>query len=183
MAIESFAKKTQLRSHFLGGSHARIIIGSDDGALTPLSHEQNAQMRSKRFLCVIPEDPKQTLAHVTKSSTAQTARLQPVGRKYWQDSHRQHQTAAKVTALMTGIRRFMKAYATLWQKLYARFPEHAFNQGDRVLGSRVATHLDVGDRFSMQTGRLSQVPNRPIQRSTRHPNSHATKLQTSLPCR
>ena len=72
----------------------------------------------------------------------------------------------------------MKAYAILWQKLHARFSEHAFNQGNRVLGSRVGTDLDVGDRVSMQTDRLTQVPNRPIQRSARHPNSHATKSQT-----
>ena len=83
----------------------------------------------------------------------------------------------------------MKAYAILWQKLYARFSEHTFDQGNRVLVSRVATHLDIRDRVSMKTGRLSQVPNRPIQRSTRHPNlctchrhetvpmSHVTKSQ------
>jgi hypothetical protein len=61
----------------------------------------------------------------------------------------------------------MKAYAILWQKLYARFSEHTLDQGDRVLVSRVATDLDIRDRVSMKTGRLSQVPNRPIQRGTR----------------
>ena len=64
----------------------------------------------------------------------------------------------------------MKAYAILWQKLYARFSERTFHQGNRVLVSRVATDLDILDRVSMKTGRLSQVPNRPIERSTRHPN-------------
>jgi hypothetical protein len=68
---------------------------------------------------------------------------------------------------MTGIRTLMKAYAMLSQKLYARFPEHAFDEGNRVLVSRVATHLDIRDRVWMKSGRLSQVPNRPIQRSTR----------------
>ena len=67
---------------------------------------------------------------------------------------------------MSGIRRLLKAYAVLWQKFYARFSEHTFDQGNRVLVSRVATDLDIRDRVSMKTGRLSQVPNRPVQRST-----------------
>ena len=71
---------------------------------------------------------------------------------------------------MSGIRRLLKAYAILWQKLYACFSEHTFDQGNQVLVSRVAAHLDIRDRVSMKTGRLSQVPNRPIQRSTRHPD-------------
>src|ERR1700733_12247267 len=93
---------------------------------------------------------------------------------------------------MTGIRSFMKAYAILWQKLYAGFSDHTFNQGGRVLVSRVATDLDIRNRVSMKTGRLSQVPNRPIQRSTRHPDlctchrdeavplSHVTKSQLMI---
>jgi hypothetical protein len=83
-------------------------------------------------------------------------------------SHEQGQTAAKLTTFATGIRSFIKAYTILWQKLYTRFSEHTFHQGNRVLGSRVATDLDIRDRVSMKTGRLSQAPNRPIQRSTRH---------------
>ena len=75
----------------------------------------------------------------------------------------------------------MKAYAILWQKLYARFSEHTFDQGNRVLVSRVATHLDIRDRVSMKTGRLSQVPNRPIQRSTRHPDLCTCHRQEAVP--
>ena len=82
---------------------------------------------------------------------------------------------------MTGIRNFMKAYAILWQKLYARFSEHTFNQGGRVLVSRVATDLDIRNRVSMKTGRLSQVPNRPIQRSARHPNLCACHRHETVP--
>ena len=121
-------------------------------------------MKSQRSLGVITGDPRHTRAHAAKSSTAQTPFLRPIGRKHSRASHRQRQTAAKLTTFMTGIRRFMKAYAILWQKLYARFSEHAFDQGNRVLVSRVATHLDIRDRVSMKTGRLSQVPNRPIER-------------------
>jgi hypothetical protein len=65
---------------------------------------------------------------------------------------------------MSGIRGLLKTYAILWQKLYARFSEHTFDQGNRVPVSRVATHLDICDRVSMQTGRLSRVPNHPIER-------------------
>ena len=122
-------------------------------------------------------------------ANAQAQFLQPFRGKYSRCNHRQRQTSAKLTTFMTGIRSFMKAYAILRQKLYARFSEHTFDQGDRVLVSRVATHLDIRDRVSMKTGRLSQVPNRPIQRSTRHPDlctchrreavplSHVTKSQ------
>jgi hypothetical protein len=60
---------------------------------------------------------------------------------------------------MSGIRSLMNANAILWQKLRARFSGHAFNQDNRAPVSRVATHLDVPDRVSMQTGRLDQVPN------------------------
>jgi hypothetical protein len=59
----------------------------------------------------------------------------------------------------------MKAYAIPWQKLFARFSEHTFDQGNRVLVSRLVTDLDIRDRVSMKTRRLSQVPNRPIERS------------------
>ena len=162
---------------------------SGDEALIRPRHEQNAQMKSQRSFGVITGDPRHTRAHAAKSSTAQALLLRPIRGKYSRASHRQRQTAAKLTTFMTGIRRFMKAYAILWQKLYARFSEHTFDQGNRVLVSRVATHLDIRDRVSMKTGRLSQVPNRPIQRSTRHPNlctchrheavplSHVTKSQ------
>ena len=170
----------------LGHAHHH---GLREAALIRLSHGQNVQMKSQRSLGVITGDPRRTRAHAAKSSTAQALRLRPIRGKYSRASHRQRQTAAKLTTFMTGIRRFMKAYAILWQKLYARFSEHAFDQGNRVLVSRVATHLDIHDRVSMKTGRLSQVPNRPIQRSTRHPNlctchrhetvplSHVTKSQ------
>ena len=64
----------------------------------------------------------------------------------------------------------MKAYAILWQKLYARVSEHTFNRGNRVLVSSVPTDLEIRDRVSMKTRRVGQVPNGPIQRSTRHPD-------------
>jgi hypothetical protein len=154
MAIESFAKRTQPRCHFLSGSDARAVIRMDEAALT------------RR-----PWTGDHSRAHAAKSPTAQAQFLRPFRAKYSRAaSQRQWQTAAKLTTFMTGIRIFMKTYAVLWQKLYARFSEHTFDQGNRVLVSRVATDLDIRDRVSMKTGRLSQVPNRPIQRSTRHPD-------------
>ena len=143
---------------------------SGEEALIRPWHEQDVQMKSQRSLGVTTGDSRHTRAHAAKSSTAQAQLLRPIRGKYSRAGHRQRQTAAKLATFMTGIRRFMKAYAILWQKLYARFSEHTFDQGNRVLVSRVATHLDIRDRVSMKTGRLSQVPNRPIQRSTRHPN-------------
>jgi hypothetical protein len=47
--------------------------------------------------------------------------------------------------------------------------------------SRVATDLDIRDRVSMQTGRLSQVPNCPIERSTRYSNLCICHRQETSP--
>jgi hypothetical protein len=99
-------------------------------------------------------------AHAAKSSTPQAQCLRPIDGKYLRASHRHRQTDAKSTGFKS-IRTIMKAYAILWQKLRARFSEHAFDQGNRVPGSHIATHFDVRDRVSMKTGRLSQVPNHP----------------------
>ena len=181
-----------IRRRFVGGSDARFITSGEEAALIRLWREQNVQMKSQRSLGVITGDPRHSRAHAAKSPTAQAQFLRPIRGKYSRASHRQRQTAAKLTTFMTGIRSFMKAYAILWQKLYARFSEHTFDQGNQVLVSRVATHLDIRDRVSMKTGRLSQVPNRPIQRSTRHPDlctchrheavplSHVTKSQLMI---
>jgi hypothetical protein len=175
MAMESFAKRTQPRCRFLGGSDPRIIISLDEAALI------------RRLWTRGP-----SRVHAAKPPTAQAQFLSPFRGKYAQGSHKQRQTAARLTTFMTGIRRLMKAHAILWKKLYARVSKHTFDQGNRVLVSRVATHLDIRDRVSMKTGRLSQVPNRPIQRSTRHPDlctchrheavllSHVTKSQLMI---
>ena len=114
------------RANFFGGSDARIIMSADEGALIRLSHEQNVQMKSQRSLDVTTGNPPRTRAHAAKSSTAQAHCLLPIGRKYSRARHRERQTAANLTAFMTGIRRFMKVYAILWQKLHARFSEHSF---------------------------------------------------------
>jgi hypothetical protein len=132
---------------YIGGSDARIIISLDEAALIQLW----------------TGDPSR--AHVGKSPTVQALLLRPIRDKYSRASRKQRQIAAKLPTLMSGIQRLLKAYAILWQKLYACFSEHTSDQGNRVLVSRVATHLDIGDRVSMQTDRLSQVPNRPIQHS------------------
>ena len=159
------------RRLFIGGSDVRVIVSGEEAALVRLWHEQNVQVKCQRSLGVITEDARHTRAHAAKSSMAQAQCLRPIGRKYSRAiSQRQRQTAAKLTTFMTGIRSFMKAYAILRQKLYARFSERTFHQGNRVLVSCVATDLDIRNRVSMKTGRLSQVPNRPIQRSTGHPN-------------
>jgi hypothetical protein len=140
--------------HFLGGSDARVIISLDEAAgIQRLRTGDHSR------------------AHAAKSPTAQALLLRPLRGKHSRaTTQRQRQTAAKLPTFMSGIRSFMKAYAILRQKLYARFSEHTFDQGNRVLVSRVATDLDIRDRVSMKTGRLSQVPNRQIERSTRHPN-------------
>jgi hypothetical protein len=152
MAIESFAKRTQPRCRFLGGSDARVILRLDEALIRPLWEGGHSR------------------AQPAKSPTAQALLLRPIRGEHSRPSHKQRQTAAKLPTLMSGIRRFLKAYAILWQKLYACFSEHTFNQGNRVLVSRVATDLNIRDRVSMKTGRLSQVPKRPIQRSARHPD-------------
>ena len=149
---------------FIGGSDARIINSLDEAALIRLWTGDHSR------------------AHAAKSPTAQALFLRPIRGKYSRASHKQRQTAAKLTTFMTGIRGFMKAYAILWQKLYARFSEHTFDQGNRVLVSRVATDLDIRDRVSMKTGRLSQVPNRQIERSTRHPNLCACHRREACHC-
>jgi hypothetical protein len=137
----------------LGGSDARVILRLHEAALIRGLWEGG-----------------HSRARAAKSPTAQAEHLRPIRGKYSRASHRQRQTVAKLPTLMRGIRRLLKAHAILRQKLYARFSEHTFHQGNRVLVSRVAAHLDIRDRVSMKTGRLSQVPNRPIQRSTRHPD-------------
>jgi len=164
--IMAIAKGTQLRRHFLGSSHARITIGGDEAALIRPSREQNIQMKSQKCLVVLTKDTRQTPAHAAKSSMAQAPRLRPGGRKSSRTSHRRRRTAAKLTTFMAGVGRSMKPFAILWQKLHARFSEHIFNQGSRVVVSRAATHLGVRGRVSMKTGCLSQIPNRPIERST-----------------
>ena len=105
--------------------------------------------------------------HAAKSPTPQPQRLQPIDGKYLRASNRQRQSAAKLMSFMTGIRTIMKASAVLGQKLYARFSEHAFGQGNQVPVSRVATHLKIHDRVLMEHGRLSSIPNNPMERRGR----------------
>ena len=132
---------------FIGGSDARIIISLDEAALI-------RRLWTGDY----------SRAHAAKSPTTQAQFLRPVRVKHSRTGHRQRQVAAKLTTFMTVIRSFIKAHAIPWQKLYARFSEHTFDQGNRLLVSRVATHLDIRDRVSMKTGRLSRVPNHPIER-------------------
>jgi hypothetical protein len=153
------------RRRFVNDTRAGVIMGSE-GALIRPSREQRVQMKSRRSLGVVTGDPRHTRAHAAKWSTAQAHCLLPIGRKYSRARHRERQTAANLTAFMAGIRRFMKVYAVLWQKLHARFSEYSFDQAIRVPGSHVATHLDVCDRVPIRTGHLTQVSNRQIERST-----------------
>jgi hypothetical protein len=169
MKTQSLTRKCCPRAHFFGGSDTRIIISGEEALIRP-RHAQDAQMKSPRSFGVITGDSRHTRAHAAQSSTAQAQVLRPIRGKYSRDGQRQRQASANLATSMTDIRRFIKAYAVLWQKLYAPFLENTFDQGDRVLVSRVATDLDICDRVSMKTGRPSQVPNRQIERSTRHPN-------------
>jgi hypothetical protein len=168
MKSQSLTRKCCPRAHFFSGSEARIIMSGEGVTLIRSWHEQNAQMKSQRSFGVITGDSRPTRAHAAQSSTAQTQFLRPIRDKYSRAGHRQRQASANLATFMTDIRRFIKTYAILWQKLYARFSENAFDQANRVPVSRVAT-LDILERISMKTGRLSQVPNRQIERSTRHP--------------
>ena len=152
MVIESFAKRTKPRCHFLGGSDARVITSLDEAA----------GIRRLRT-------GDHSRAHAAKS-TAQALLPRPIRGKHSRARHKQRQTAAKLTTFITGIRSFMKTHAILWRKLYARFSEYAVDQANRVLISRVATDFDILERISMKDGRLSQVPNRQIERTTRHAN-------------
>ena len=148
------------RRRFPGGSDARIITIADGApVMRRLWHEQNIQC-----LDVITGNPPRTHAHVAKSSTAQTPRLRLIGRQHSRSGDRQQQTVENYTVFLTTIRRFVKAYAILLRKLHARFSEHTFDQANLVPVSRVATHLVIHDRVLMQTGRLNQVPNHPIER-------------------
>ncbi len=104
---------------FHGDSGMRIIVSCHEAELIQLS----------------------SCPHAAKSPTPQPQRLQPIDGKYLRASNRQRQSAAKLMSFMTGIRTIMKASAVLGQKLYARFSEHAFGQGNPVPVSRVATHL------------------------------------------
>jgi hypothetical protein len=152
MVIKS-AKRTKPRCHFVGGSDARVIISLDEAAgIRRLRTGDHSRVPA------------------AKSSTAQALLLRSIWGKHLRARHKQRQTAAKLTTFMTGIRSFIKAHAILWQKLYARFSGRTFDQGNRVLVLRVATDLDILERVSMKDGRLSQVPNRQIQHSTRHAN-------------
>lgn len=126
-----------------------------------LSHGQHVRMKSHR--CLPTENSQHTRAHAAKSPT-QNPHLRPIGRKSSRTCHRQRQPSVILTAFMTCIRRFIKAYAVPWQKLCVGFSERAFEQGTRIPVPRVVIHADIDDRVSTQTGRLSRVPNLPIER-------------------
>ena len=93
------------RCRFIGGSDARIIMSRDGAARIQLWTDDHSRVPA------------------AKSPTAQAQFLRPIRGKSSRASHKQRQTAAKLTTFMTGIRAFMKACAILWQKLYARFSE------------------------------------------------------------
>ena len=158
---------------FPGGSEARVILRLDEAALIQGLWEGG-----------------HSRAHTAKSPTAQALLLRPIWGKHLRARHKQRQTAAKLPTLMSGIRRLLKAYANLWQKLYACLSEHTFDQGNRALSSRVATHLDVPDCVSMKTGRLGQVPNRSTAAPPEFvrlwqpaaPMTHVTKPKPASPC-
>jgi hypothetical protein len=149
---------------FIDGSDARAIMSADERGVIGLSGAQNFQMKSQRSPRVITRGPRHSPPQASKSSTAQAQCPRAIGRNRRRAGNRQRQTAGKLVTFLTGIRGLVNANAILWQKLYARFSEHTFDQGNRVPVSRVATQLNVRDRVSTQTGCLSQVPNRPIER-------------------
>jgi hypothetical protein len=101
MKSQMHTRNFQTHCRFVGGSHARIIMGSDEGALIRLSRDQNFQKKSQRCLGVITGDSRHTRAHAAKSSTALAQCLRPIQGKYSRASHGQRQSSAKLTTLMT----------------------------------------------------------------------------------
>jgi hypothetical protein len=162
MKSQTHTRNVRNHCRFICYSDARIIVGGEEAA----RRDQNAQMKSKSSRCVTTGDLRHT-ARAAESSVAKAQCMRPIRGKYSRASQRQRQLAANLTTFMTGVWRLMKAYASLWQKLYARCSEHIFDQDNRVPDSRGATYLDIRGHVSMQTGRLDQGPNRPIERSTR----------------
>jgi hypothetical protein len=159
--ITAIVKRMKARPPTLCKRHTRRSHHGLRGALIRPSHEQHVHIKSRKSLGVITRDPRHTRAHAAKWHAP---RLRPVRGKYSRASNRQRRTAPKLTTFVTAVRRFMKAYTILWQKLRARFSEYALEQGNRVPVFRVATRLVILDPVSMQTGRLSRVPNHPIER-------------------
>jgi hypothetical protein len=159
MKSQSLTRNCDQGANFFGGSDARIVVSSYEGAMIRLTHNQNFQKKSRRSLHLTIGNPPGTRAHAAKKALL----LLPIGRKHSRAHHRD------LTAFMAGTKRFTKVYAALWEKLHARFSEYGFEQANRVPGSHVATHLDVCDRVPMRTGHLTQVSNRQIERST-YPN-------------
>jgi hypothetical protein len=102
-------------SSFTARSDARAMSGEEPALSRP--HEQNGQMKSERSRGVITGNPSRARAHVAKSSMAQIPRLRLNGRQH---SRRATDNSSLPKNLMA-IRRFMKAYAILWQKLCAGF--------------------------------------------------------------
>ena len=175
MKSQMHTRNFRTGGRFIGFARA----DSDKEALVPVSHERHVQMKSQRSPCVITGDPGHSPPQVLKSSTAQGQCPRLIGRNRRRASNRQRQTAAKLVTFMAAIWRFMKAYTILWQKLYAWFSEHAFHQGNRVPGSHLAPQLNIPDRTSTQTGRLSQVLNRQIEPSTRDTNLCACRARNA----
>jgi hypothetical protein len=169
------------RRHLMAALDARIVISGGKAALIRLSLEQNVQMKSQRCLEVTTGDTRRIRAHAAKPSTARAQFLGPIGRKCWRTNLRRRKPAGKLVTFMTGIRSFVKAYAFCGKNSAHPFRNHTFNQGNRALFSRVATHVDIGDRVSTKTGRHSQVPNRPIERSASHPNCACRRLEPPSP--
>ena len=83
MAVESFAKGTQPRCHFRGGSEARMIMRADEAARIQLWTDDYRGARA------------------AKSPAAPAPFSRPIRGKYSRASHRQQQTAANSTTFMT----------------------------------------------------------------------------------
>ena len=104
------------RCRFIGGSDARIIMSKEEAARIQLSTDDHSRVPA------------------AKLPTAQAQFLRPIRGKYLRAGHRQRQPSANLATFVTDIRRFIKAYAILWQKLYARFSKNTFDQGNRTPG-------------------------------------------------
>jgi hypothetical protein len=136
---------------FLSRSDARVILRQDKAA----------QIRGLG-------EGGHSRADAGESPTAPALLLRPIRGKSRRARHKQRHIAAKLPTL-GGIPRLAKAYANLWQKVCACSWRRTFDQGYRVLASRVATNLDIRDHVSTTPGCLSQFPNRQIEYCTGHP--------------
>jgi hypothetical protein len=118
--------------HFLGGSDARVSISLDEGCRDPTTADRRSQPCSRRQIAngagsALAAPSGQALASYYPETTADRCKTTDFHEWYPELHESVRHSAAKTLR---------------------RFSEHTFDQGNRVLVSRVATDLDIRDRIS-----------------------------------